>query len=161
MNNLITIREYKPADKDAVMNLIRLNTPKYFAPTEEADLNKYLDSEREHYYVLLFDGKIVGCGGINFANNETIGKISWDILHPQYQGKSLGTKLLAHRIKILESIDSIQKITVRTSQLVYKFYEKQGFELNEIKKDYWAKGFDMYSMEYKGQSHTCKSTKPQ
>ena len=150
MNNLITIREYTPKDKDAVMNLIRLNIPKYFAPAEEADLSAYLDHEREFYYVLLFDGKLVGCGGINFADNKTIGKISWDILHPEYQGKSLGSQLLKYRIEKLKSIDSIQKITVRTSQLVYKFYEKQGFQLNEVKKDYWAKGFDLYSMEYKG-----------
>ncbi|NAA11186.1 GNAT family N-acetyltransferase, partial [Escherichia coli] len=47
-------------------------------------------------------------------------------------------------------IDSIQKITVRTSQLAYKFYEKQGFTLKEIQRDYWAKDFDMYSMEYNG-----------
>ena len=79
----------EPTDKDAVINLIRLNIPKYFAPTEETDLNYYLDHERELYYVLLFDGQIVGCGGINFEDNKTTGKISWDILHPQYQGKSL------------------------------------------------------------------------
>ena len=81
-------------------------------------------------------------------DSKTTGKISWDILHPEYQGKSLGSQLLKHRIGKLKSIDSIQKIIVRTSQLAYKFYEKQGFVLNEIKKDYWAKGFDMYSMEY-------------
>lgn len=150
MNGLITIREYKPTDKEAVMNLIRLNTPKYFAVEEEADLNEYLDCKRELYYVLLWEGEIVGCGGINFAGNKTIGKISWDILHPAYQGKSLGTKLLKYRIEKLKSISSIQKITVRTSQLAYKFYEKQGFELNEIKQGYWAEGFDMYRMEYKG-----------
>ena len=142
--------EYEPTDKDAVINLIRLNIPKYFAPTEETDLNYYLDHERELYYVLLFDGQIVGCGGINFAENRTIGKISWDIIHPAFQGKKLGTKLLKHRISVLKTIDSVQKITVRTSQLAYKFYEKQGFELNEVKEDYWAKGFDLYRMEYKG-----------
>lgn len=60
-----------------------------------------------------------------------------------YQGKSLGTKLLKHRIGKLYSIDGVQKITVRTSQVAYKFYEKQGFELFEIKKDYWADGFDI------------------
>ena len=150
MNHSITIREYEPTDKDAVINLIRLNIPKYFAPTEETDLNYYLDHERELYYVLLFNEKIVGCGGINFAENKTIGKISWDILHPQYQGKSLGSQLLKYRIEKIKVIDSIQKITVRTSQLAYKFYEKQGFELNEVKEDYWAKGFDLYRMEYKG-----------
>ena len=146
---MITIREYQSTDKYALIDLIRLNTPKYFAINEEADLNEYLDTKRELYYVLLFDKKIVGCGGINFADNKTIGKISWDILHPQYQGKSLGTQLLKHRIEILKSISSIQKITVRTSQLAYKFYEKRGFVLNEIKRDFWAKGFDMYYMEYK------------
>ena len=150
MNHSITIREYEPTDKDAVINLIRLNIPKYFAPTEETDLNYYLDHERELYYVLLFDGQIVGCGGINFEDKKTTGKISWDILHPQYQGKSLGSQLLKYRIEKIKVIDSIQKITVRTSQLAYKFYEKQGFELNEVKEDYWAKGFDLYRMEYKG-----------
>ena len=150
MNHSITIREYEPTDKDAVINLIRLNIPKYFAPTEETDLNYYLDHERELYYVLLFDGQIVGCCGINFEDNKTTGKISWDILHPQYQGKSLGSQLLKYRIEKIKVIDSIQKITVRTSQLAYKFYEKQGFELNEVKEDYWAKGFDLYRMEYKG-----------
>lgn len=146
---MITIREYELTDKSAVMNLIRLNTPRYFAPEEEADLSRYLDSERELYYVLLFNEKIVGCGGINFADHKTTGRISWDIFHPQYQGKSLGTQLLKYRIGKLKSLGGVQKITVRTSQVAYKFYEKQGFELIEIKKDYWAKGFDMYRMEYK------------
>ncbi|WP_163410812.1 GNAT family N-acetyltransferase [Flavobacterium ajazii] len=149
MTNLITIREYQTNDKGEVVNLIKLNIPKFFAADEEEDLKRYLETERELYYVLLYDKKIVGCGGINFADNKTNGKISWDIFHPAYQGKSLGTKLLKHRIDKLNSIESIQRITVRTSQIAYKFYEKQGFELFEIKKDYWAAGFDMYNMEYK------------
>ena len=149
MTNLITIREYETNDKNEVIKLISLNTPTHFAVDEEEDLNKYLESEIELYYVLLYDEKIVGCGGINFADNNTTGKISWDIFHPGYQRKSLGTKLLKHRLNKLNSIDGIQKIIVRTSQVAYKFYEKHGFELIEIKKDYWAAGFDMYNMEYK------------
>ena len=149
MDNLIMMREYKSIDKNAVLELIRLNIPKYFASNEEDDFSRYLDSEIELYYVLFFDKKLVGCGGINFSDNRMTGKISWDILHPEYQGKSLGTYLLEYRIKKLKSIDRVQRITVRTSQLAYKFYEKRGFELLEVKKDYWARGFDMYRMEYK------------
>lgn len=150
MDNHITIREYSPTDKNAVMTLIKSNIPKYFAVEEETDLGRYLDEEVELYYVLLFDGMIVGCGGINFDDNKTTGRISWDIIHPAYQGKSLGAKLLKYRLEKLRSISSIEKITVRTSQLVYKFYEKQGFVLLEVRKDYWADGFDMYKMEYRG-----------
>lgn len=148
VENLWLIREYQQTDKNAVIDLIRQNTPEYFAPKEEADLSYYLDNERELYYVLLLHKEIVGCGGINFTKDKNIGKISWDIIHPQHQGKSLGTRLLKYRIEKLRTIDGIQNLTVRTSQLAYKFYEKKAFILKEIKKDYWAKGYDMYSMEY-------------
>ena len=148
MNVQIEIREYKSTDKPSLMHLLDLNIPRYFAVEESADFSHYLDHERELYYVLLLDNQIVGCGGVNFAGQRTVGRISWDILHPDYQGKSLGARLLQYRLEILRSIDSILRITVRTSQLAYRFYEKQGFQLKEIKKDYWAKGFDMYDMEY-------------
>ncbi len=149
MENSITIREYGPADKVAVMNLIRLNTPEYFALEEETDLNEYLENKRELYYVLIFDGDIVGCGGINFVKNRKVAKISWDILHPEYQRRSFGSQLLRYRIDKLKTIEGVREIMVRTSQLAYGFYEKHGFVLSEIKKDYWAKGFDMYCMKYK------------
>ena len=150
IHNLITIREYQTNDKNDVINLIKLNTPKFFAPEEEDDLKKYLETERELYFVLLYDKKIVGCGGINFTDDKSIGKISWDIFHPDYQGKHLGTQLLNYGIEKLKSINTIKKVTVRTSQFAYKFYEKSGFELTEIKKDFWAKGIDMYNMVFKG-----------
>lgn len=146
---MIAIREYEPADKEALMRLIRLNTPACFAPEEEADFDRYLENERELYYVLLVDGEIVGCGGINLAAGGTQARISWDILHPAWQGRSLGKRLLAYRMERLKAIGGIRKLTVRTSQVAYRFYEKQGFKLNEIRRDYWAEGFDMYRMEYK------------
>lgn len=148
----IVIREYVPDDKNAVLNLIRSNTPEHFAGEEEADFSEYLDNRRELYYVLLFNGEIAGCGGINFADNHTTGKLSWDIIHPAYQGKSLGTRLLRYRIEKLKSIGGLRKITVRTSQTAWRFYQKQGFVLNEVKKDYWATGFDLYSMTYKDET---------
>ncbi|MEO8516740.1 MAG: GNAT family N-acetyltransferase [Flavobacterium sp.] len=144
----MNIREYKLEDKNQIIALLRLNIPQYFASEEETDLENYLDNEIDLYYVIEIDHKIVGCGGINFEENKTIGKISWDILHPEYQGKSLGTLLTQHRLNILKSMESIQEITVRTSQVAYKFYEKQGFGLTEIVNDYWAKGFDLYHMQY-------------
>lgn len=146
---MITIREYEPKDKHDVIDLIRLSTLDYFAAHEEKDFNRFLETERELFYVLLMDGKIAGCGGINFADNRTTGIISWDIIHPAHRGKSLGTILMNHRMEQFRSMRAIQKITVRTSQVAYRFYEKQGFELLEIVKDYWAEGFDLYNMDYK------------
>ncbi|MGJ1433633.1 GNAT family N-acetyltransferase [Sphingobacterium spiritivorum] len=143
-----TIREYKADDQSSVIGLLRLNTPEYFSSEEELDLIHYLQHEIDHYYVVESNGLIIGCGGINFAEDKTVGKISWDILHPDFQGQSIGSALLKYRIKELQQTYHIQKITVRTSQLVYRFYEKNGFVLTKIAKDYWAPGYDLYSMRY-------------
>lgn len=141
------IRPYSPSDKEAVLHLLRLNTPTYFAPSEEADLIDYLHRELELYFVLELNREVVGCGGINFADHKTHGRISWDIFHPAHQGKGLGSQLTRFRINRLKEMESIRLISVRTSQLAFPFYEKLGFELKESVKDYWAPGFDMYRME--------------
>ncbi len=148
MNDLVIIKPYLVSDKPILLELLQLNTPKYFVSEEEADFSNYLENELELYYVIEYERKVVGCGGINFADNSTTAIISWDILHPDYQGKSLGSKLLQFRLEKIKTISSITKIIVRTSQLAYKFYEKQGFKLLEITKDYWAEGLDMYFMEF-------------
>ncbi len=147
MNTEITIRRYTPADREGVLNLLRMNTPMYFSPDEEKDLHYYLDNHVENYFVLVSGNTLLGCGGFNFSDDLTVGKISWDIFHPHHQGKGLGRMLTQYRIDKLKEYDCINIISVRTSQLVYKFYEKFGFVLQEVVKDYWAKGFDLYRME--------------
>lgn len=147
--NTIVIRAYEPGDKAAVLHLLRLNTPAYFAPEEEKDLIHYLDHERELYFVIDCDGQVAACGGINFFTDKKQARLSWDIVHPQHQGKALGSRLVRHRIEKIKETENVEQIMVRTSQLAFPFYEKNGFELSEVVKDYWAPGFDLYSMEYR------------
>ena len=70
------------------------------------------------------------------------------------QGKGIGKKLTQHRINHLKGNLEINIIRVRTSQHAYKFYEKMGFELEKIEKEYWAKNFDLYLMQMKNQTNT-------
>jgi ribosomal protein S18 acetylase RimI-like enzyme len=145
-NPLPVIREYKDCDKSSVIALLRLNTPAYFSQLEESDLIYYLDYEVDRYFVLELDNSIVGCGGINFSADRTFATLSWDIVHPNHQGKSLGSMLLNYRLENIAKDPRVKDIKVRTSQLVYKFYEKNGSKLIKIVKDYWAEGFDLYEM---------------
>ena len=141
------IRPYQKSDFAAVISLFRLNTPLYFSSEEEEDLIYFLENEREQYYVVSINKEIVGCGGYNLSEDKSTGIICWDIIHPNFQGKSIGRNLLNYRITQIKNTKNIRKITVRTSQLVYQFYEKQGFALIEIVQDYWSKGFHLYRME--------------
>jgi len=141
------IRKFQTEDTPQLLELLRLNTPEYFSESEEADLIYYLKHEIEHYFVLLVGDVILGCGGFNLSEDQKTGKISWDIFHPESQGKGFGTALTNYRIERMKEIESIEKISVRTSQLVYPFYAKFGLELKEVVKDYWAEGFDLYRLE--------------
>ena len=43
MCQILTIREYKDADKEIVLALFKANTPKYFAFDEEEDFIHYIE----------------------------------------------------------------------------------------------------------------------
>ena len=143
------IRKYSHQDKTEVIELLRLNTPEYFDSSEEKDLVNYLNKEIEDYYVVVENSKIVGAGGINYFLSEKTARISWDMIKPNSQGKGIGMQLIKHRIDRIKQNNSIENIIVRTSQHAYRFYEKTGFKLEKIEKDYWAKGFDLYIMSMK------------
>ena len=143
----MTIRKYTPADKTKVIELFRLNTPKYFSPIEEDGLIDYLANYSDNYFVAEEDNMIVGSAGFNLSEDRKTGKLSWDIIHPGSHGKGIGTILTKYRIQRLKEIKSVEIISVRTSQLVYKFYEKFGLELREVVNDYWAPGFDLYRLD--------------
>lgn len=141
------IRKHTDSDRIRIMELLKLNTPEYFSPEEEEDLIDYLDNHANNYYVIEDDNVIVGCGGFNLSEDGETGKISWDIFDPQSQGKGYGSALTKFRIQRIKEIEGVKIVSVRTSQLVYPFYEKFGLELREVVKDYWAKGFDLYRLD--------------
>ncbi len=141
------LREYSVKDKPLLLHLLHLNIPIYFAEEELADFEHYLANKIELYFVIVYENKLVGGGGINFENAINMAKISWDVFHPAFQKIGLGRELLQYRINVLTEMDKIKKVVVRTSQVAYKFYEKKGFKVTKIVTDYWAPGFDLYYME--------------
>lgn len=142
------IRPYTPEDNEKLLELLRLNTPAFFHPDEEEDYVDYLQKHAQNYFVVEEAGKVVGAGGFNtgFDEGKTV-RISWDMIHPDFQGKGIGKQLTQFRINQIKQLPLVDKIVVRTTQLVYTFYQKNGFELEKTQKDFWAAGFDLYQMK--------------
>ena len=144
------IRAFVEQDIPLLVELVRLNTPKYFDPTEETDYLQYLSQEAEHYYVVEQDDQVIGGGGFNLGFDQgKTARISWDVIHPDFHGKGIGRELTQFRIRAIKKYPEVKRIVVRTTQLVHEFYTKAGFQLVEVVKDFWAKGFDLYLMDMK------------
>lgn len=140
------IKAYQNLDQKKLLQLLRLNTPQYFDPAEEKDFIEYLEKDSDHYFVFENNNELIGCGGINYFHEESLARIAWDMVHPNHHGKGVGKQLVQFRINEIKKKTGIDKIVVRTSQFTFQFYQKMGFELEKIEKDFWAKGFDLYQM---------------
>lgn len=143
----MVIERYISQNETEVLDLLGLNTPQYFSSEEKNDLRDYLHNHADNYFVLKINDEIVASGGYNIAEDGITAKISWDIVHPDHQRQGLGKVLTKFRIDQIKKLKEIQHLSVRTSQLVYKFYEQFGLKLRETTKDFWAKGFDMYRLD--------------
>jgi N-acetylglutamate synthase-like GNAT family acetyltransferase len=141
------IRPFEKTDKPHLLKLLNKNIPRYFDPAELVDFESYFDKGIEDYYVVEIDGKPIACGGINYNTKDKICVLSWDIVHPKYQGKGYGKQLVEYRLNHINKLKDINAIMVRTSQLTHEFYAKAGFKLEKVVPDYWAEGFDLYQMK--------------
>ncbi|MEL6988628.1 MAG: GNAT family N-acetyltransferase [Bacteroidota bacterium] len=121
------------------------NIPEFFAAEELQDFKEYLDHKLEIYFVLELNGALIGGGGLHLNKQLNEAIIAWDFIRKDYHGNGFGAQLLNKRIQLAHS-KGFNKIIVRTSQVAYQFYAKSGFELQNVEKDYWAKGFDLYYM---------------
>ncbi|MBL6870719.1 MAG: GNAT family N-acetyltransferase [Flavobacteriaceae bacterium] len=139
------IRAYKKEDFEQLIELIQHNTPPFFDVSEEILFRNYLKST-PNYYVVEKNHSIIAGGGFELDNKHTT-SLSWGMVHPNWQGKGVGAELTQFRITEIKKNSDIQKVCIKTSQLVWKFYQKMGFDLLKTEKDFWAKGLDLYEME--------------
>ncbi|MBS1772432.1 MAG: GNAT family N-acetyltransferase [Bacteroidetes bacterium] len=142
---MYTLRPYHKGDYQQVIKLFLLNTPEYFCPPEQEDLERYLSVEIENFFVIEDEDEVVATGGSNIKGD--IGYLSWYIVHPGYHGKGYGKLLAQKNLDILKSNPKLNGIKVRTSQLVYPFYEKMGFVLISTTDNYWGEGMHLYEMQ--------------
>ncbi len=106
-----TVRPYDPLDKSACLHAFISNVPLYFTQGEialfEAFLDKFQDikdgklEDGTHYYVLLENERVLGCGGFGHHDDSDIIFMAWGLVHNDFHKKGFGEKT---QEKILESI---------------------------------------------------------
>ncbi len=141
------IRPYKPTDKESLLKIFSLNTPKYFDKNEIRDFEEYLEQKTETYLTIEVDNNIVGGTGYYINENDKSGRITWIFFDPNYSGQGMGKQAVEYCLKILSKDKRVEKFIVTTSQLAYKFFEKFDYSIKRIEKNYWGKGLDLYEME--------------
>ena len=141
------LRAYHPYyDRKRVMELFRKNVPDYFASAEELTFQNYLDQFADTYFIVENKHRIIGAGGYHLTDQPGTARLSWQFIDPAFHRMGFGKELTTYLLRVVSAIDNIQIVDVWTSQHAYRFYEKFGFGVKKIKKDYWGKDLDLYVM---------------
>lgn len=141
------IRPYETGDRKDLLEIFKLNTPKYFDENEIEDFKAYLEEKGDSYLTIEKDNQIVGGTGYYVNELDKSGQITWIFFHPDHTGRGLGRQVVDFCFNILAKDKRVEQFKVRTSQFAYRFFEKFGYATTRIENDYWGKGLDLYEME--------------
>lgn len=142
------VRPYTPTDHEACLVLFDSNTPDYFVPRERAEFEAWLDSNPENYFVLEHEGSVVACGGYSLpAGGTTDVRLTWGMVGRQWQRQGLGRFLLMYRLREMgRTGNTIQAVSLETTQRSAPFFASQGFQTSHVTKDGYAPGLDKVEM---------------
>lgn len=150
-------RQYKSTDRKACIEIFSSNVPRFFDTEELTDFETWLNGQdagrlaykqtkEEHYYVAEQDNKIIACGGFYIPRDETRANMVWGMVDNSLHKQGIGRKFLEYRINLIKKLFPDYIISLDTTQYSYKFFEKLGFKLTKVTKDYYAKDLDRYDM---------------
>lgn len=142
-------RTYTPQDKQAIIDILLSNCPKYFIESDEADLVDFLDNYAdENYLVAEENGQVIGCGG-HYTKGQTHG-IAWVM----FRHGSIGHRqLLSTADRFYQEMESciraeghLYDIHISTTQLMEKLFNRYGFNTVNTIENGFGEGLHQYDM---------------
>jgi GNAT superfamily N-acetyltransferase len=132
---VVDIREYRPADWDAIVRahdaarlqeLATVGVEAFLSLTETAKREGLFD---EHVWVAELDGAVVGFVG--YAHAE----ITWLYVHPDAQKRGVGRALLRHALAHADDFgaEGLVTVTVLDGNPARRLYASEGFRLVETR----------------------------
>ena len=141
-------RAYAPGDRDACLRLFDGNVPAFFATSERADFEGFLDQLDAGcaYQVIECDGRIVACGGHAIEADRTTASLCWGMVDRDLQRTGLGTMLTNARLRAAAQTSGVTQVRLGTSQHTQGFYARFGFEAERVIPDGYGPGLDRWDM---------------
>ena len=150
----MTIRPYLHTDKESCLAVFKSNMPKFFAPHELADFDKWLDNQHDRhtiggineYFVVELDGEIIACGGYSFNKERNESRMTWGMVKNDMHKQGIGTMFLKYRIEAVRDQYPGSAISLDTTQHSYPFFETLGFKTTKVTDNFYTEGMHRYDM---------------
>lgn len=155
----ISILPYSSEYREGCMAAFISNSPKYFTPEEIDQFREWLDyvegnsrdlypGEHNHYFVVLQNQQVIGCGGFGYNPSTQKATLAWGLVHNDHHKQYVGSALLTHRLNQIGSMFPDATVYLDTTQHAFEFFERHGFEVEKITHNSYAPGMHRYDMKW-------------
>ncbi len=142
-----TVQKYHSEYFKYCVAMFKTNIPHFFDYTEQQLFETYLLKKDIQYYVLFNeDRRIVAAGGYGYNNILKTVDLTWGMVDRSCHKNGFGRRLTDYRIQKITTEHPKSNILLNTTQHTFRFYEKFGFKITKITKNYYALGLDRYYM---------------
>ncbi|WP_089807780.1 GNAT family N-acetyltransferase [Chitinophaga sp. YR627] len=147
----IQLTDYTAIWKAACMEAFVSNVPDYFTSAEIVQFEDWLDKMSEermywHYYVVLSEDSLIGCGGFVYEEKLSRVTFAWGLVHRNFHKQGMGKLLLQYRLDRIRTLYPGADIILDTTQFSYTFFEQYGFVTVKYTEDGYTTGMHRYDM---------------
>ena len=145
--NGLKFRPYRSEDNDRCIKIFMSNTPRYFGVEEVDEFRQFLEILPCAYFVATQNDEIVACGGHGYHGKKQAVVLCWGMVHADLHKQGLGKFLLVERLKQIYIDFGEVRVQIETSQHSKGFFERYGFQVNEVTENYFAPGLHRVDMD--------------
>jgi len=95
---------------------------------------------------MLQEEKILACGGFVYQVDTAQVTFVWGLVDREHHRSGLGKQLLQFRLQEIKKLYPGVPVRLDTTQVSFPFFEKLGFTIDKISRDFYAPGYDRYDM---------------
>ena len=124
------------------------NLPTFFTVDERIEFEDYLERLPGPQWVIESNSNsIVASGGwAPSRKGASVANLCWGMVLCGHHRTGLGRLLLRARLADIANHPEIVSIEMNTSQHSCGFFQREGFAIDRVQKDFFAKGLDRYEM---------------
>jgi len=133
--SIVKFRSIKKEDLDYVFPLLnQLTEIDYSLRDKNKCWDNFVNNSSSNSIVGIYNNQIIAYGSIVIENKirgEFAGHIEYIVVDKKVRGKNIGVRLIEELVKIGKN-KGCYRITLTCNQSLIKFYNKNGFKINNI-----------------------------
>ncbi|MBL9132315.1 MAG: GNAT family N-acetyltransferase [Verrucomicrobiaceae bacterium] len=131
----LSMRRYDvDRDRETCLAHYRLNQHGRFPPDVEKCYEQTLSQKDEDHFVIEHEGRVVASCLIT-ASNTGLYTFGYGLVHPDFQGKGIGTLMFYARLAMLPQPERLAHIFIYAVAASMPYYRRFGFEQSDVWKD--------------------------